>query len=119
MNFDPCLWGSQEKGECRVNQAMAALQKTKGCFVMQYTGIKDRTGKEIYEGDVVAGDKGFRGKVMGAVEYHGMAFSFVGKQEDGTRWIYTITSPWEKDDNVEVIGNIYSNPELLKNVSSL
>ena len=86
--------------------------------LMQYTGLKDRKGVEIYEGDIVAGsmETGFTGDVIGTVVYAGLAFSYRGKQlDDDTDWFYTITSPYFTEDKmVEVIGNIYENPALLE-----
>ena len=69
--------------------------------IMQYTGWKDKNGKEIYEGDIVRDSN----RVCLGVEWVGHAFWL--KYPDGElRWPY---SPYS-----EVIGNIYENPELLK-----
>lgn len=69
--------------------------------LMQFTGLLDRNGKEIYEGDIVkvdehnAHDKGF-------VSYTGTRFA-VGKYG-------TALDEWQE---VEIIGNIYENPDSL------
>ena len=77
--------------------------------VGQFTGLHDKNGKEIYEGDIVSDIKG-KMKVDGewvdqteifAVEYHGAAFNISH---------LSLVS----NDSVEVIGNIHDNPELLK-----
>ena len=72
--------------------------------LMQYTGIKDKNGKEIYEGDIVeyhypSYDDYFNLKV----EYKRCAF-FIGD--------FII---YNKRNFIRVIGNIYENPELLNN----
>lgn len=70
--------------------------------VMQYTGLKDKNGKEIYEGDVV---KCYGGE---------FAFGFWQYSERITiKDIFDILIA-EEFDNIEVIGNIYENPELLE-----
>lgn len=85
--------------------------------LMQYTGLKDKNGKEIYEGDIVS-YRGYRGVVKisplkGAhiSSYHPECASFEdGKEyklEDGMRGERTGCP-------VGVIGNIYENPELLE-----
>ena len=85
--------------------------------VGQYTGLKDKHGVEIYEGDVVAfedsdGGYEYQDLVMntGIVEYGELRFYFTNRVavEMGDFYI--------KDgrcDDIEVIGNIYENPELM------
>lgn len=70
--------------------------------IMQYTGRKDKNGVEIYEGDIL---KDFGG-CTGEVEWHDSVGAWAW--EHGEEWGMIETS-W-----VEVIGNIYKNPELLK-----
>ena len=88
--------------------------------LMQYTGLKDKNGKEIYEGDIVIfsvkGSKKINKTVMSFNKEHG-AYLFgiykgvkmpCGKKTRMNK--YTRKSV----NNVEVIGNIYENPELLE-----
>lgn len=82
--------------------------------LMQFTGLKDVNGVEIYEGDIVIGKEPYyHTNVKGVVEYGALAFAFVGRAEDGERWCDTITNPNITEADVKVIGNIYENPELL------
>lgn len=67
--------------------------------VGQFTGLKDKNGKEIYEGDVVQDYEGVVHYVRWSVGDG--CFDFTG-------------SPYALSDDCEVIGNIHDNPELLK-----
>jgi len=67
------------------------------CELMQYTGLKDKNGKEIYEGDII--EHRLHGRI-GAVVYDPPEFC-VGNQ-------FRLL----EDEYHEVIGNIYENPEL-------
>ena len=73
--------------------------------LMQFTGLKDKNGKEIYEGDII--------RVIGDPERYEIfwneRFATFELKYTGNSLGYTINS-YEK---VEVIGNIYENPELL------
>jgi len=72
--------------------------------LMQFTGLKDKNGKEIYEGDIV---KYMVGPWEQICEVY---FS------DGMFKVKTDTLAWECGNDpvtIEVIGNIYENPELL------
>jgi uncharacterized phage protein (TIGR01671 family) len=79
--------------------------------LMQYTGLKDKNGTEIYEGDLLT-DYGEAPPVY--VEYseeHG-AYCFVDKFDpSGTVYYTPLMISYEQ---MEVIGNIYENPELLE-----
>lgn len=65
--------------------------------VMQYTGLKDKKGFEIYEGDIVRTETGV-GEVWDRL---GCWFVSLGKELG------------YYNDQIEIIGNIYENPELL------
>jgi len=69
--------------------------------LMQFTGLKDKNKKEIYEGDIIKW-----GKEIRKVEFmKGGFFGFKGKTWDMFLGDYT--------DNYGVIGNIYENKDLL------
>ena len=73
--------------------------------LMQYTGLKDKNGKEIYEGDIYhVGDKNIKYLVVW------FDSGFEGKQLRSTS--YAGLKSWAKD--IEILGNIYENPELLE-----
>jgi uncharacterized phage protein (TIGR01671 family) len=76
--------------------------------LMQFTGLKDKNGREIYEGDIVK-----RSYMWGEVRYswaeflEGM-FILRGNMISGPLIHYCDVA------GVEVVGNIYENPELLR-----
>lgn len=67
------------------------------CPVMQYTGLLDASGKEIYEGDIV---KKWEGRPL-VVEW------------TPTPEVWKCFNYYDDPSDFEVIGNIYQNPELL------
>ena len=89
--------------------------------VMQFTGLKDKNGIEIYEGDILCNDEYQTWEWRGVVKFSHGVF--------GAEWLSNVKSQsmvgsWGQkhnlrkldDDIVErqiVIGNIYENPELL------
>lgn len=80
-------------------------------ILMQSTCLTDENGKEIFEGDIV--------RVEGRTEYYYMRFKEFGwylshcKYKD---WSIEMqrNNEWVYEQKFEIIGNIHSNPELLK-----
>lgn len=80
----------------------------KAYIFMQYAGLKDKNGRDIYEGDVVTSTSYTLGHMGSSEEKH--AITKVIKYENGK---YELL--WNMyDTDLEVIGNIYENPGLLK-----
>ncbi len=80
-----------------------------GVVIMQYTGLLDAKGKEIYEGDIVSWNSWGSGN-EGSWKTAPMTWD---EKECGFRLNGNSFSP-SIYERIEVIGNIYENPELLK-----
>jgi len=115
-------------------------EEQRDCKLMQYTGLKDKNGKEIYEGDIVevfdenialenrlikkySKTKGNNGikivlggagdeRVRGVVEYKSTGYVCVYQKKTNMKHAYlpVLEEDYRKS---EIIGNIYENPELL------
>lgn len=86
--------------------------------LMQSTGLVDKNGKEIFEGDVV---KRYRRPFLKAKwEYQietvikEKASLLLGRKFGKNFWTIPFDSPFAESVLLEVIGNIYENPELLE-----
>jgi len=85
--------------------------------IMQYTGLLDKQGKEIYEGDILEfAVYNAIGKVIWDDRYFGwwvkLLHSPVDKCQNISLFDAYTSVGWE--DSIEVIGNVYENGELLK-----
>ena len=90
------------------------------CDLMQFTGLNDKNDSEIYEGDIVkAVKKRWQGfDVEESREYFNNVVEWwcggmgVGFRIRGKRWHKMLTKNMVYNLELEVIGNIYENPEL-------
>ena len=93
----------------RKKTAHSVLEETVG----QFTGLHDKNGKEIYEGDIVEGrvgdEEGY--DVRGTITYCDEGHYFIKEKDDETM-LHIV-------DILEVIGNIYENADLLKGADNI
>lgn len=95
--------------------------------LMQFTGLKDKNGREIYDGDILNFHKADFGEPkikLGVVTEHEGAYWIDGvlnDKYDGCQLSYCTSKAisndcYEYENKCEVVGNIYQNTELLKNI---
>ena len=95
---------------CTINEGCLNIDPN---TVGQFTGLLDRNGKEIYEGDIILYGGSIQHEVMfrhgafGYLIYGGWFVSYAGN----TNFTF---NPLNRSKEHEVIGNIHDNPELLK-----
>ena len=79
--------------------------------VGQYTGLKDKNGKRIFEGDICQNDK--TGGIV-FVAWHGTMAGFVWSKKKWCDNLFDFGELFRVHDKYAVIGNIHDNPELLE-----
>ncbi|ATO28922.1 YopX family protein [Bacillus atrophaeus] len=90
-------------------------------ILMQYTGMKDMNGREIYEGDIIQTSymkiRGCAYRCVFSAEFGGYLFDpfVIGDKDAPLLGIEEFAQQWEEVKHGEVIGNIYENPKLLSN----
>ena len=95
-----CGWQNDDTGS-------HIVLRQKNYELMQYTGLTDKNGKEIYEGDILREPVARDGKCEGGYRYENMLIKWLGAGVG-----YKLFAP---EAASEVIGNIFENENLLLN----
>ena len=113
-DFSACYWDGSYSSEVGIiNEYLNLPEHLKTYEYMQYIGVKDKNGKEIYEDDIVRTKKGRLCKVVW----------FCSPQYQGWDLIAIETNnpypeKWRLWEGLEVVGNVYENVDLLKEVEN-
>lgn len=97
---------------------MGDIVRDDNIIIMQFTGLRDASNQEIYEGDILKDKFGRIFEVFwmdGITEYDMESGWWVRKHEGDHREVFTMHQ-WRDNMNMAqvVVGNIYETPELLK-----
>lgn len=102
-----------------ISKIVLWLKNLKHKFIVeQYTGLKDKNGKEIYEGGIIKMPSElciYPYKPIGVVEFgYGRFYVKDEQYEDGSKHVVDFYDYNDPTLDFEVIGNIHENPELLE-----
>ena len=107
------LYGRVEQFDDMLGFRFEKHLETENPMYMWETGLKDKNGKEIYEGDIISTDLE---RPFNIVVFRNGAFMFQchDNGKDYYDYMFSVDEEFDYWKFGEVIGNIYENPELLK-----
>ena len=108
MGYMPSImYPYESNGKVRYSEC-AVKRETVG----QFTGLMDKNGTEIYEGDIL---KWSNGRSYVVKFWEGMFYASVEECNDGILGGFPLHALTDYEDRkCEIVGNIFDNPELLK-----
>lgn len=95
--------------DCKSVDGYEVIPETIG----QYTGLKDKNGKEIYEGDIIRSFDSNDDAILHYIFWEEARFVALYKDRHFSSKCF-LMQDWLDEFDKEVIGNIHDNPELLK-----
>lgn len=103
---------------------LGKVQFTDDCIIMQFTGLKDKNGKDVFEGDIISYKEhnnyllqSLIAEVVNVRQYSCFGYRYFVNELFGLNTTYFCEhDELERDflSHCEVIGNIFQSPELLK-----
>ena len=107
-NIEPQMLFDERIGDC------LTFKRNQPVTLMQCTGLKDKNGKLIFEGDVVAGCNGsINGGEWGFEPY---VIKWENKEAAFNVPLWGVEGNCDSTHWFEIIGNIHQNPELLESL---
>lgn len=114
-------WNNGKLSSIYIGEGITVFDHHCDIKLLQYTGLKDKNGREIYEGDIIDIHQTVNGCNLFAVMWDGIGFNaryWVNNTAD-RKYEYDITELLDVnvnkyDKDIEVVGNIYENKELVE-----
>jgi len=115
-NIRIAAW-SQGNGDNAADSVYSPVGNQSNYTIQQYTGLKDKNNKEIYEGDILVYSENdptsTADRTLVRVEYKGSGFCYRDLATNKLDSIHSIIGIVEVDVDAEIIGNIFENVYLL------
>ncbi len=119
MVYDVCVGFIKDSGktddwvcaDTSCGQITYRENKIKDIVLMQCTGLKDKNGKHIYEGDIL---KNTKTNECLTVAWHNTKAGYVWSKTVSNTYLSEFGALFRVFDKYEIIGNIYENSELLE-----
>lgn len=106
-------WGLTSTGKYVYADFSYEIEENNNHIFLDYINLKDRHGKEIYEHDLITLYPGGQVRlVIWQDQYSGWVAQ--KKMEDGSKHVVFFYNQKEKNNTIDVVGNLYEHPELWK-----